>query len=57
MVDLDVLFEELNKLLNEHDDMLIEHGIIAESERTRIPKFMWQRAVEEALHKTEKETE
>lgn len=57
MVDLDVLFEELNKLLNEHDDMLIEHGIITESERSRIPKFMWQRAVEEALHKTEKEAE
>lgn len=55
MVDLDALFKELNKLLDEHDEMLIEHGIIDESERTRIPKFLWQRAVEKALHRTEED--
>ena len=46
----DAVFNELNKLLKQHDDSLVEHGIITESERTQIPKFLWDTAISNAKH-------
>lgn len=50
--ELKDVFEELNKLIREHDDTLVEAGVITDADRNTIPEFMWCAAVRNARDRT-----
>lgn len=50
--ELKDVFEELNKLIREHDDTLVEAGVITDADRNTIPEFMWRAAVRNAKDRT-----